>query len=81
VALAGAGLPVLIGSASPGAAPLVSQASSHGVGGPALPRADRGRTAAIAHSHRQALGLLTVLLIVALVPVVLQLALRRRGRR
>lgn len=81
VALAGTGIPIQIGPASPGAVAPESQISTDGGGGRALPRADRDRTAAVAHSHRQTIQLLTVLLIVALVPVVLQVALRRRGRR
>ncbi|HEU5332664.1 MAG TPA: hypothetical protein VFU73_07875 [Actinocrinis sp.] len=81
VAPAGAGLPIQVGSASPGAVAEVSQTSSHGAAGPALPRSARERAAALAHSHKQALGLLTVLLVVAFVTGVLHLALRRRGRR
>ena len=81
VAAAGAGVPVQIGSTSPGVAVQVSQTSSHGTAGPVVPRADRERAAALARDQRQALALLTTLLVIALVPVVLHLALRRRGRR
>lgn len=82
VAPAGAGMPIQIGSASPSApAQVSSQASAYGSAGPVVPRADRQRAAALARDHRQALALLTTLLVIALVPVVLRLALRRRGRR
>ena len=79
---AGAGMPIEIGSASPSAPVRASsQTSAYGSARPVVPRADRQRAAALARDHRQALALLTTLLIIALVPVVLHLALRRRGRR
>lgn len=79
---AGAGMPIQIGSPSLSApAKVSSQASAYGSTGPVVPRPDHQRAAALARDRRRALALLTTLLIIALVPVVLHLALRRRGRR
>jgi len=83
VAPAGAAVPIQIGPPSPGAPAQVSspRTSSRDSAGPVVSRADRQRDAALARDHRQALALLTTLLVIALVPVVVHLALRRRGRR